>query len=234
MDFVARQTDPAFAVDRLGERKAFFRLQCRDHVKVPQPLDLARRTFEPACVHDPPPKHLIPAAEAQNVTAAPDVGGKVDVPSLRPEMGKVRDCGFGAGDQDEVGGEQRGAREGGDAVILGAPNVSRGGSHKGNVSAAELVRLGLCDALASDYHYPSLRRAALRLWRDGICDIATAWALVSDGPARLLGLDDRGRLAPGQRADIVLLDKATLRVAATLCAGRVSYLNGALAARFLA
>ena len=128
----------------------------------------------------------------------------------------------------------RAAREGGDAVILGAPNVSRGGSHKGNVSAAELVRLGLCDALASDYHYPSLRRAALRLWRDGICDFATAWGLVSDGPARLLGLDDRGRLVPGQRADIVLLDKATLRVAATLCAGRVSYLSGALAARFLA
>lgn len=128
----------------------------------------------------------------------------------------------------------RAAREGGDAVILGAPNVTRGGSHKGNASAAALVAMGLCDALASDYHYPSLRRAALKLWRDGVCDFATAWALVSEGPARLLGLEDRGTLALGKRADIVLLDKATLRVAATLCAGRVSFLSGDLAARFLA
>ena len=91
-----------------------------------------------------------------------------------------------------------------------------------------------CDALASDYHYPSLRRAALKLWRDGVCDFAAAWALVSEGPAQLLGLQDRGSLAPGKRADIVLLDKATMRVAATLCAGRVSFLSGDLAARFLA
>lgn len=126
----------------------------------------------------------------------------------------------------------RAARDGGDWVILGAPNVVRGSSHKGNASAAELIGLGLCDALASDYHYPSPRRAALALVQGGM-DMAAAWALVSSGPARLLGLDDRGVLAPGMRADLVVLDAVSHRVAATLSAGRVSYLSGDVAARFL-
>ena len=52
------------------------------------------------------------------------------------------------------------ARTLGTGVILGAPNVVRGGSHNGNVSAVDLIAMGHCDALASDYHYPSLRRAA--------------------------------------------------------------------------
>jgi alpha-D-ribose 1-methylphosphonate 5-triphosphate diphosphatase len=125
------------------------------------------------------------------------------------------------------------ARSGGDAIVLGAPNLVRGGSHKGNVSALDLVMMGLCDALASDYHYPSPRRAALMLARSGVLDLAGAWALVSSGPASVLGLGDRGRLAPGKRADIVILDAAD-RVAATLAGGRVSYMSGAVAERFVA
>lgn len=126
------------------------------------------------------------------------------------------------------------ARAGGDAIILGAPNVVRGGSHKGNASALDLIAMGLCDALASDYHYPSLRRAALMLSRSGLCDLAGAWHLVSTGPARVFGLTDRGSLVPGRRADIVILEQGTHRVAATLGQGRVSYMNGAIAERFLA
>ncbi|MEC9312666.1 MAG: alpha-D-ribose 1-methylphosphonate 5-triphosphate diphosphatase, partial [Pseudomonadota bacterium] len=84
------------------------------------------------------------------------------------------------------------ARAGGDHIILGSPNVVRGGSHKGNVSAVELIAMGLCDAIASDYHYPSPRRAALMLARSGLLDLAGAWDLVSKGPAEVLGLDDRG------------------------------------------
>lgn len=125
------------------------------------------------------------------------------------------------------------ARNAGDGVILGAPNVVRGGSHKGNASALELVSLGLCDALASDYHYPSLRRAALLLERGGVLPMADAWALISSGPARLMGLDDRGRLEPGLRADLVILDSTTRRVSATMAAGRFSYLSGDIAARFI-
>lgn len=126
------------------------------------------------------------------------------------------------------------ARDGGDHIILGAPNVVRGGSHNGNVSALDLIAMGLCDALASDYHYPSPRRAALLLERSGVLDLAGAWALVSSGPARVLGLSDRGTLGPGQRGDLVILEADSKRVAATLSGGCVSYMNGAVAQRFLA
>ncbi|MDX1780714.1 MAG: alpha-D-ribose 1-methylphosphonate 5-triphosphate diphosphatase [Thalassovita sp.] len=122
------------------------------------------------------------------------------------------------------------ARGQGDAVVLGAPNVVRGGSHSGNASAAELLREGLCDALASDYHYPAPRQAALIL-ADEI-GIERAWALVSEGPARVLGLQDRGVIAPGKRADLVVLDGAG-RIGATIAGGRVTHLSGAVAERFL-
>ena len=125
------------------------------------------------------------------------------------------------------------ARAGGDAIIMGAPNVVRGGSHNGNVSAIEMVMMGLVDALASDYHYPSLRRAAFLLADSGVVDLAGAWALISGGPARLLGLSDRGTLTPGKRADLVILEAATRRVAATISGGRISYMAGDVAARFV-
>jgi alpha-D-ribose 1-methylphosphonate 5-triphosphate diphosphatase len=125
------------------------------------------------------------------------------------------------------------ARADGVPVILGAPNVVRGGSHKGNMSAFEAIALGYCDALASDYHYPSLRRAVLFLTDAGVLDFAHAWALVSEGPARVLGLSDRGRIAPGLRADAVILDATTRRIAATLSGGVVTYMSGAVAGRFL-
>ncbi len=126
------------------------------------------------------------------------------------------------------------ARAGGDHIILGSPNVVRGGSHKGNASALDLIAMGLCDALASDYHYPSPRRAALMLAKSGLLDFAAAWALVSSGPAQVLDLTDRGTLMPGQRADIVILDAKTHRVAATFSGGRVSHMSGDIAARFFA
>ncbi|WP_299659182.1 alpha-D-ribose 1-methylphosphonate 5-triphosphate diphosphatase [uncultured Ruegeria sp.] len=125
------------------------------------------------------------------------------------------------------------AKAGGDHVILGSPNVVRGGSHKGNTSAVDLIAMGLCDALASDYHYPSPRRAALMLAKSGLLDMAGAWALVSSGPAEVLGLSDRGTLQSGKRADLLILDAGTHRVAATVSGGNVSYMSGSIASRFL-
>ena len=122
------------------------------------------------------------------------------------------------------------ARAAGDGVIMGAPNVVRGGSHDGNVSAADMVRAGAVDALASDYHDPAPRLAALALARD--IGLSAAWALVSDGPARLLGLTDRGRLDPGLRADLVVLD-AEGRVGLTMAGGRITHASGAIAAALL-
>jgi alpha-D-ribose 1-methylphosphonate 5-triphosphate diphosphatase len=115
---------------------------------------------------------------------------------------------------------------------MGAPNLVRGRSHAGKVAAADLVAEGLVDALASDYHYPAPARAAFRLAEQGM-DLAAAWALISSGPARLLGLSDRGTLAPGLRADLVIVEERSRRIEATVTGGTVSHLAGPLAERFL-
>ena len=125
------------------------------------------------------------------------------------------------------------ARDGGDTVVLGAPNVVRGASHAGNVAASELIGLGLCDALASDYHYPAPARAAWRCVELGLLDEAQAWRMVSEGPARLLGLEDRGRLEADLRADLVVMDRATRRIVLTMAGGRIAWLSGEIAERLL-
>jgi alpha-D-ribose 1-methylphosphonate 5-triphosphate diphosphatase len=94
-------------------------------------------------------------------------------------------------------------RAGGMQVIAGAPNLVRGGSHTGNIAAIELVRAGLVDALASDYVPCSLIEAAFALTAAGVLALPQAVALVSANPARVAGLDDRGALVAGQRADLL-------------------------------
>jgi alpha-D-ribose 1-methylphosphonate 5-triphosphate diphosphatase len=114
-------------------------------------------------------------------------------------------------------------------VVMGAPNVVRGGSHLSSVSAAELVAEGVCTILASDYYYPALLHAAFRLARTGVCSLHDAWRLIAETPARAAGLNDRGTIAVGQRADLVLVDDSVPdlpRVAATLVAGRLIYSDG--------
>jgi alpha-D-ribose 1-methylphosphonate 5-triphosphate diphosphatase len=100
----------------------------------------------------------------------------------------------------------RAARTAGLRVVAGAPNVIRGGSHTGNVSATELVAGGLVDALASDYLPTAMLSAAITLVRRGLRTLPGAVALVTSGPADAVGLDDRGSLVAGQRADLVLAD----------------------------
>jgi alpha-D-ribose 1-methylphosphonate 5-triphosphate diphosphatase len=116
----------------------------------------------------------------------------------------------------------RTARDHGLGVVAGAPNVLRGASHSGNVSARELVAAGACTALASDYLPSSLLAAAFLLARTGACDLPAAVGLVTAGPAEVTGLVDRGRLAPGLRADLVLVeqDGGWPRVRAVTRAGR--------------
>lgn len=123
------------------------------------------------------------------------------------------------------------AKASGDPVLMGAPNVARGGSQSGNVSAESLIRDGLCHALVSDYHYPSLAIAAYRLVDRGILDFAAAWAMISTVPARIMGLADRGQIADGRRADLVLINSDTRQIEGTIAGGRWSHLSGALAAR---
>jgi alpha-D-ribose 1-methylphosphonate 5-triphosphate diphosphatase len=94
------------------------------------------------------------------------------------------------------------SRAKGIAVMMGAPNLIRGGSHSGNVAAAELARAGLLDILSSDYVPAALLQGALMLgeiWGD----LARGIATVTAAPAAAVGLTDRGRIAPGLRADLI-------------------------------
>lgn len=95
------------------------------------------------------------------------------------------------------------ARALGLGVIAGAPNIVRGGSHSGNVAAADLVRAGTVDALASDYVPNALVEAAWRLAAEGLATLPAAVAMVTAAPAAMVALHDRGALAVGLRADVV-------------------------------
>jgi alpha-D-ribose 1-methylphosphonate 5-triphosphate diphosphatase len=119
-------------------------------------------------------------------------------------------------------------------VILGAPNVVRGGSQSGNVAAADLIAEGLCDALVSDYHVPALAMAAWALVDRGMMPLARAWAMISTRPAEILRLADRGRLDPGLRADLVVVNAETRAIEATIAGGRLAYLAGEAGRRFMA
>ncbi len=125
------------------------------------------------------------------------------------------------------------ARAVGDPVLMGAPNVVRGGSQSGNIAAIGLIRRGLCDALVSDYFYPALSQAAFRLVDDGILDLPAAWALISRNPARIIGLPDRGVIELNRRADLTIVNQQTKVVEGTISNGRLTYLGGAAAARFM-
>jgi alpha-D-ribose 1-methylphosphonate 5-triphosphate diphosphatase len=121
----------------------------------------------------------------------------------------------------------REATEAGDFIVFGAPNVVRGGSHTGWTKASDMIAKGLCSILASDYYYPAQILAAFRLAADGVLPLADAWNLISAAPARAAGLSDRGILAQGQRADIILVEDDVPmrpRIVAVIAAGRLVHL----------
>jgi alpha-D-ribose 1-methylphosphonate 5-triphosphate diphosphatase len=108
------------------------------------------------------------------------------------------------------------AREAGDWIVFGAPNAG----------AADMVAAGLCDILASDYYYPAMLAAVARLRADGVSPLPDLWGLVAANPAAALGLGDRGTVAPGQRADLVLIEwpeGAPPAVRMCLSGGRAAY-----------
>ncbi|MEM6357453.1 MAG: alpha-D-ribose 1-methylphosphonate 5-triphosphate diphosphatase, partial [Pseudomonadota bacterium] len=87
-------------------------------------------------------------------------------------------------------------------VMMGAPNVLRGGSHSGNVAAMALAEAGLLNVLSSDYAPSALVMGMLRLG-ERLGDLPAAVSTVTTAPAEAAGLTDRGRLAEGLRADVV-------------------------------
>jgi alpha-D-ribose 1-methylphosphonate 5-triphosphate diphosphatase len=122
------------------------------------------------------------------------------------------------------------ARASGETAILGAPNVIRGGSQSGGIDATTAIRDGLCDVLASDYYYPAMLQAAMRLCGSGMIGTAEAWSLVARAPAMATGLADRGALEVGLRADIIVVDDSDPRlprVVAAIAGGQPALVDGA-------
>lgn len=98
----------------------------------------------------------------------------------------------------------RASHEKGMAVLMGAPNVVRGGSHSGNIAAQSLAELGHLDILSSDYIPFSLLQSAFMLAdRVDHISLPKAVSMASDNPARAVGLNDRGRIEAGKRADVI-------------------------------
>lgn len=97
----------------------------------------------------------------------------------------------------------RAARAVGIGIVMGGPNLVKGGSHSGNVSAAELAQLDLLDIFSSDYVPASLLQSAFLL-RDLVgWSLPRAVNTVTRNPAQAIGLHDRGELATGLRADLI-------------------------------
>lgn len=98
----------------------------------------------------------------------------------------------------------RAAHESGLSVLMGAPNIVRGGSHSGNIAASDLAKAGVLDVLSSDYVPSSLLQAVFALACDvDAISLPQAAALVTSTPARTVGLTDRGSIAEGLRGDII-------------------------------
>ena len=117
-------------------------------------------------------------------------------------------------------------RDRGISVVFGAPNLVRGGSHLGNLSVREALVAGVGDVLCSDYHYPSLLQAPFVLAESCGWKLGDAWATVAAAPAAVAGLDDRGRLEGGARADVIVVeppDAGPARVRAVVVGGRLAY-----------
>lgn len=98
----------------------------------------------------------------------------------------------------------RASHAAGMSVLMGAPNIVRGGSHSGNVAAVDLARQGILDVLSSDYIPFSLLHSVFVMARDvETISLPQAMRMVTATPARTVGLTDRGEIAAGKRADLV-------------------------------
>ena len=117
----------------------------------------------------------------------------------------------------------------GAAVLMGAPNLVRGGSHVGYMGVAEAAQAQVLDCLCSDYHYPSLFHAPFLLAEKGLMPFEQAWKCISEYPAAAAKIGDRkGKIAPGYDADFLLLTPNNPLPSAI----RSVYINGQETARY--
>lgn len=95
------------------------------------------------------------------------------------------------------------SHEAGLSVLMGAPNIVRGQSHSGNIAAKDLAKIGVLDVLSSDYVPFSIMHAPFVLAEEEGISLPQAISMVTSTPAKTVGLNDRGRIAYGLRADLV-------------------------------
>lgn len=118
------------------------------------------------------------------------------------------------------------AVEKGIATGMGAPNIVRGGSQSGNIAAIELVKEGVCKYLCSDYHPTSMLQAVYRMKEDANLPLSHGFSMITSTPAAYANLDDRGAIAEGKRADIIVIDDSNIpKVVLTIKDGESIY-NG--------
>jgi alpha-D-ribose 1-methylphosphonate 5-triphosphate diphosphatase len=121
----------------------------------------------------------------------------------------------------------RASQLGGAAVLMGAPNLVRGGSHVGAICVKEAIEQGVVDVLCSDYHYPSLFHSPFMIAAMNSLSFSDAWKLVSENPARAAGLGStKGKIALGYDADFLILselDGSPLSLESTWVNGQMVY-----------
>ncbi|WP_105426689.1 alpha-D-ribose 1-methylphosphonate 5-triphosphate diphosphatase [Neorhizobium tomejilense] len=121
------------------------------------------------------------------------------------------------------------ARRRGLWTLMGAPNALRGKSMSGNLSALDATKAGLLTVIAADYHPAAFVPGIFKLAEASAGGLPAAVAMATGNAARSAGLTDRGEIAVGQRADLVVVEKGDVhRIRATFRAGRFVYSDGTL------
>ena len=167
----------------------------------------------------------VPAAIQDMCTKATAMGARVfahDETSIE-QREYHRGIGMSVSEFPMTAETARSAVKNGEHVVLGAPNVVRGGSQNNALCATAAIEQGICTVLASDYYYPAQRIAAFKLVDEGVLKLENAWKIVSTNPAQSVGLDDRGTLEPGKRGDLVVIETNSREVRAVFSAGKKVY-----------
>jgi len=161
---------------------------------------IARRSFESSTYSD---KHRLALAE---LSAARGIALASHDDATRAHVDEAEKLGIRIAEFPTTLEAAQASRDAGMAILMGGPNVVRGGSHSGNVSARDLAAAGLLDILSSDYIPFSMLQSAFCLAEEvpGI-SLPEAVAMVTRNPADAAGLTDRGEIAVGKRADLVHL-----------------------------
>ena len=160
---------------------------------------IARRTLESITYADRHRKALAELSHARSIVLASHDD------ATAAHVDAALDLGISIAEFPTTMEAAKASQDAGLAILMGGPNVVRGGSHSGNVSARDLAAAGLLDILSSDYIPFSMLQAAFCLVDEAAIDVPQAISLVTRRPAEAAGLDDRGEIALGKRADLVQL-----------------------------